>query len=60
MSDDPGRAWRRFEKVARFLLAVPMYLLIRRHAEVAYRALLWGLAAAGPVMLWVAFATMEG
>ncbi|OMH31853.1 hypothetical protein BGP75_17245 [Motiliproteus sp. MSK22-1] len=60
MSDDSNRAWHRFEKVVRFLLAVPIYLLIRRYADVAYRALLIGLIVSGPVMLWVAFETMEG
>ena len=59
ISDDPSRAWRRFEKVVRFLLAVPIYLLVRRYADVAYRALLIGLIVSGPVMLWVAFETME-
>ncbi len=57
-TEDTENGWRRFEKVARFLLAVPLYLLVRRHADQAYKAMLYGFIVAGPVMVWVAHETM--
>ena len=56
---DQDFAWSRFEKIVRFLFAIPVYLIIRRQADHSYKALLYGLVAAGPVMAWAATQTLE-